>query len=105
MGNDKDKYKHYIGNDMVINREKYGVIVDLIEVDNNGQQVFVFVTDLGKRVEASSYLRYLGIGRKVYPDGTDYAMRLRRPKSKTKNVAYVPSKNIRNIAFVNKKDK
>jgi hypothetical protein len=100
----ESKYRYYIGNNIVVNGNDYGTIVSVQTIYKENKVVFVFVTDIGKKVETESYLRYLGIGCKVYPDGSAYAFRLREPKRKTRNICYVPGKNIRNIAHFDNKN-
>lgn len=106
MSDIESKYRYYIGDNIVVNGNDYGTILSVETIVKEDKVVFVFVTDLGKKVETESYLRYIGIGRKVYPDGSAYAFRLREPKRKNRTISYVPGKNIRNIAhFDSKKGK
>jgi hypothetical protein len=94
----RERCESMIGETMVIRDSDYGVIAEFFE---HGEK-FIFVTDKGKHVDAGSYFRYLSSARSVkhYPDGSDYAARLRLPKSKTYNIKYVPTQNLRNIANV-----
>mgnify|MGYP006288972251 CR=1 FL=1 len=73
-----------IGISIDIRGVDYGRIMDWSIVQKDGVDYYVFRTSLGKMVEATSYFEY----KKHYihyPQGSDYAFRMRRAGAKAKN--------------------
>jgi len=102
----QDRCKELIGSSLVVRDKNYGVIEDFFVISDNYDIRCILVTDNGANVDAGSYFRYLATTRTVvhYPDGADYAARLRLPVSHAKSgIKYIPTKNLSNIAHVNYK--
>lgn len=100
----EDRCKDLIGSSLVVRDKDYGVIVDFFVINDGSSTRCIFVTDKDANVDAGSYFRYLTTTRTAvhYPDGSDYAARLRLPVSHAKSgIKYIPTKNLSNIAHVN----
>lgn len=63
----------------------FGKIVDYIVITQNASRRYVFVTDTGRQIDASSAMRFMNAYRRklanapsiVYPEGTDTVLRRR----------------------------
>lgn len=106
MDNLQDKCDRMVGISIDIRGVDYGRIMRWELVESNGKTYHVFITSLGKKVEATSYFDYK---RKHihYPDGSDYAFRLRYAGAKAKskhqsNGGAMFGDSIRNIARFSK---
>jgi len=70
-----------VGLSFDIRGEDYGRIMRWVTVEKDGSTYYVFITSLGKKVEATSVIDY--IKRKIhYPSGSDYVLAQRKIKPK-----------------------
>lgn len=110
MDNLQEQCDRMVGISIDIRGVDYGRIMRWELVEKDGKTYYVFTTSLGKKVEATSYFEYK---RKYihYPDGSNYAFRLRYAGAKAKakhqnNGGSLFGSSIKNIAhFPTKKGK
>lgn len=71
-----------IGERIIVRGSDYGVVESYVTISDGYESRYVLCTDIGKRVELSSLLRYLNslITTAARPDGSDYAKRCAQPK-------------------------
>jgi len=77
-----ERANELIGERITVRGSDYGIVESYFTVCDGYQTRYVLCTDIGKRVELSSFLRYLNslITTAVRPDGSDYAQRCAQPK-------------------------
>lgn len=83
MDNIQELCDSMIGISFDVRGEDYGRILRWVCVEKDGKTYHVFITSLGKKVEASSAIHYIK-NTVRYPDGTDYVLRQRKIKRKGK---------------------
>jgi len=71
-----------VGEHIIVRGKDYGHVVSYDTISDGYDSRYILCTDLGKRVELTSLLRYLNkvISVAVRPDGSDYADRMAQPK-------------------------
>ena len=106
MSEMEDKCNAIVGISYDINGPDYGRIMRWEIVSKDGQDYYVFVFSSGKRVEANSLFTY--IKKKInYPQGSDYAMKLRyaRRAKHNNNGGSFFGPTIRNIVYLPKDER
>lgn len=110
MNNMIDRCNDLVGHSVWIRERDWGIVTEWYSVSNDGHTSYVAVTDKDLKFEIGSYFHYLRVNgltydgfdfdssELVYPDGSDYAARLRLPKTLTNNINYVPACSISNTA-------
>lgn len=68
----------------------YGRIMRWVRVQKDGDTFYVFITSLGKKVEAVTLIDYIK-NKVYYPDGTEYVLRQRKIKPKRNGSPAFPS--------------
>jgi hypothetical protein len=79
-----------IGLSFDIRGEDYGRIMRWVTVEKDGKTYYVFITSLGKKVEATSVIDYIRNAVR-YPDGSDYVFAQRKIKPKRKGGPAFPN--------------
>jgi hypothetical protein len=85
----------------------FGTIVDYVVIIHNCSKRYVFLTDSGRRIDSGSAMRFMNAYRrklasapkKVFPDGTDKALRIRQSRINRKGSRSIGA-TISNVANV-----
>lgn len=104
----QDKVIAMLGTQLSNGVKDYGKIVDYIKIIENAGVRYVFVTDIGKRIDSGSAMRFMNAYRRklanapaiVYPDGTDKALRGRAMRVRRSGMRSITSGQINTNANV-----